>query len=428
MLSISPQKEDALKFPKDFLWGSSTAAHQVEGGNSNNDWWEFEKTLSAKFQSGKACDHYNRFREDFRLMKDLGQNAHRLSLEWSRLESEKGKWDEKEFEHYREVLKELKKQNIKVCLTIHHFTNPKWLMADGWEKRSTPKLFERFVKKVVKEYGDLVELWVTINEPMVFLYQGWKIGTWPPNKKAGAFKILKVFLNLVKAHKLAYRAIKKQKPNAQVGIANNCQAFYPYDRRRLRGLIWAYFIEFFTNHLFYKFSGLRCHDFLGVNYYFFHRLIKKGVFKTEFLDPKLEKREQNDLGWEINPDGMFDVLLALNHYKKPIYITECGLPTTYPGRRQRFLVQFIRQIHHALQAKVKIKGFFYWSFMDNFEWTDGFEPRFGLVEIDYKTQARKPRTSAHLYKKIIEENGISHELFKFFGHDVDYDPKTKKVN
>lgn len=427
MQSTSPKKEEALKFPKDFLWGSSTSSHQVEGNNKNCDWWEWEKTRLKKFQSREACGHYKKFREDFKLMKDLGQNAHRLSLEWSRLEPEKGKWDEKEFEHYREVLKELKKQGIKVCLTIHHFTNPKWLGASGWEKRKAPKLFARFVKKVAKEYGDLVDLWITINEPMVFLYQGWKVGLWPPNKKTGFLKVSKVFLNLVRAHKLAYRAIKCANPNAQIGIANNCQAFYPYNRRRLRSFIWAYFVEFATNHLFYKFTGLRYHDFFGVNYYFFHRLVKRGVFRTEFLDPKLEKREQNDLGWEINPDGMFDVLLALNHYKKPIYITECGLPTAYPGRRQRFLVQFIRQIHHAIQSGVNVGGFFYWSFMDNFEWADGFEPRFGLVEIDYKTLARKPRPSAYLYKEIIEHNGIPHKFFKYFGHDVHFDVKNKEA-
>lgn len=419
-------REQELKFPKDFLWGSSTAAHQVEGGNYNNDWWEFESHRPEKFHSGDACDQYNKYKDDFKLLKDLGQNAHRLSLEWSRLEPEEGKWDEAEWRHYEDVLEELKKHKIKVCLTIHHFTNPKWLGAAGWEKRKVVKKFKRFAEEAAKRFHGLVDLWITINEPMVFLYQGWTVGVWPPNKKSGFFKNAKVFFNLAAAHRAAYRAIKKYS-KAPVGIANNCQSFYPYDRRSLTSFIWAYFIEFFTNHLFYFWSRRRFHDFLGLNYYFHHRLVRRGIFKMEFLDPELENRDRNDLGWETNPDGMFDVLLSLNHYKKPIYITECGLASTHDGRRQRFLIQFIRQLHHGLAAGVKIKGFFFWSFMDNFEWADGFEPRFGLVEIDYKTQERRPRPSAYLYKRIIKNNKIDHELFKFFGHNIDYYPEGDEV-
>ncbi|PJA89692.1 MAG: glycoside hydrolase family 1 protein [Candidatus Magasanikbacteria bacterium CG_4_9_14_3_um_filter_32_9] len=426
MSNTKPPKEEELVFPKDFLWGSSTAAHQVEGNNKNNDWWEFEQTRPPKFRSKDACNQYNKYKEDFKLLKDLGQNAHRLSLEWSRLEPTEGNWDEKEWEHYRKVLEELKKQKIKICLTIHHFTNPKWLMAKGWEKRSVIKKFTRFAEEASKRFGDIVDVWITINEPMVFLYQGWKVGTWPPNKKVSFWKTSRVFFNLVKAHKKAYKKIKKHS-KSPIGIANNCQSFYPYDRRRLSSFIWVYFIELFTNHLFYFFSKIKNHDFLGLNYYFYHRVVKKGVFKTEFLDPEIEKRDRSDLGWEINPDGLFDVLLSLNHYKKPIFITECGLASTHDGRRQRFLVQFARQVHHAIQSGVKVKGFFYWSFLDNFEWADGFEPRFGMVEVDYKTQKRTPRPSAYLYKKIAEQNKIDHDLFKFFGHNIDFDPKTNKT-
>lgn len=415
-------------FPKDFFWGASTSAHQVEGENVNNDWWQFEQNKEEAFRSGIACDHFRQFKKDFSLLEDLGHNTHRLSLEWSRLESVKGEWNKEAFDHYREVLLDLKRRGIKVFLTIHHFTNPLWLGADGWEKFSTPKLFVRFVKKVAEEFDGLVDYWITINEPMVFLYMGWWVGKWPPRKKFRYVTIIKVFLNLVRAHCLAYRAIKKiSAKNTPVGIANNTQSFYSYDRRSILALLRTYLIEFATNHLFYLFTRLKYHDFLGMNYYFHHRVVRRGLFRRYTLDPNLEQRERSDMGWELNPDGMFDTLLALNHYKKPIFITECGVATDSEHVRQRFLVNFLKQVHHGISAGVDVRGFFYWSFMDNFEWADGFTPHFGLVEIDYRTLERKPRPTAYLYRRVIRKNQIDEELFKYFGYRTDYNPATDKV-
>jgi len=414
-------------FPKGFLWGAATSSHQVEGGNENCDWWKFE--IERKLElSGAACDQYSKYEEDAELISSLGQNAHRLSLEWSRIEPTPGVFDEEAIEHYRKVLSALKSRGIKVALTIHHFTNPSWLGAEGWERHSVVKHFTRFVDRVVREYDELVDLWITINEPMVFLFMGWQAGKWPPGKKASLYTTAKVFFHLARAHKESYRLIKTlSKKNTPVGIANNCQSFYAYDRRSIWAMLSAYAIEWATNHLFYFWTRPRYHDFLGLNYYFHHRVVMSGLFKSSFLDPNLEQRDRSDMGWELNPDGMFDVLLSLNHYRKPIYITECGVATDSEHVRQRFLVNFIKQVHHGISAGVNVKGFFYWSFMDNFEWADGFTPHFGLVAVDYKTQKRAPRDCAYLYARIIKRNEIDEELFKYFGYRTEYHSKTDTV-
>jgi len=415
-----------LLFPKNFLWGASTSAHQVEGENINNDWWEFEQQRIPKLRSGKACDQWNLYKEDIALIKKLGHQAHRLSLEWSRIEPSKGEWSQEAIDHYKNVLKELKKNDIKVCLTIHHFTNPKWLGAEAWEKSSTAILFERFAKKCAEEFGEYVDFWITINEPSVFMYQGWHVGVWPPGKKVSQWKQLHVLWIMAKAHKKAYQAIKKYS-QAPIGIANNVQSYQAYDRESLKSLFQTWLLEFSNNRLFYLLSGKNTHDFLGMNYYFHHRLVKSSGVIPNFLDPIHEKRERNDLGWEVHPEGLFQVIMSLNHYQKPMMITECGIATESEHVRQRHMMKVLKEVSHAIGAGANMIGFMYWSFMDNFEWADGFTPRFGLVEIDYKTQKRIPRNSAWLYKKIIQENQIHQDLFQYFGYQTEFDPKTNKV-
>lgn len=410
-----------LKFPQGFLWGAATSAHQVEGNNYNSDWWEWEqKTQPPSNQSGIACDQYNRYEEDFDLAKSFNHNAHRLSIEWSRIEPREGEFDPAEIEHYRKVLQSLKDRGFTVMLTLHHFTNPLWLTKKGgWEKGQTIKYFNRYVEKVAGEYKDLVDLWITINEPSIYAFGCYLSGKWPPQEKS-RWKAFWVLRNMAQAHKQAYNTIHSKIPNAKVGVAHNIISFDAFHHHSVREMLaqWAY--DFLENHFFYKLTGIKHHDFLGINYYFNRYISFNGEARLpNLVDVEITKKDVSDLGWEIYPEGIFDVLMDLSDYHLPIFITENGLASTNDDRRARFLISYLKEIYHAIQTGVDVRGYFHWSLLDNFEWADGFTPRFGLIEVDYQTLERTPRPSAQIYAEIIQHNGIPHHLMRLIGHTVE---------
>lgn len=427
-----PKHEHAnLEFPKGFLWGSATSAFQVEGNNINSDWWHWEqKNKSFAFRSGQACDQYNLYEEDFKLAKKLGQNAHRLSIEWARIEPVEGQFDQNEIDHYKKVLKSLKDQKMTVMLTLWHFTNPEWLaQKGGWENSKSADYFARFVEKIVPEIKEYVDLWITVNEPGVYAFMGYlggdNIGPWPPAKKSN-LAALKVTWNLARAHKKAYKAIHKIIPNTKVGMSQNVSSFQPFHKHSFREMFAVGISDIVTNHSFYYLTN-GYHDFLGINYYFHRRYNAENSFIPEVIDPETQKQEVSDLGWEIYPEGLFDVLADLSD-GLPIYITEAGIASTNDDRRTRFLIQYIQEVYRAIQAGIKIKGFFYWSLIDNFEWHRGFDPRFGLVEVNYENQKRNVRPSAYVYKEIIEHNGIPHDLLKLLGHTLNVSKELEKMD
>jgi len=414
-MSPPEEKHDhkALTFPEGFLWGAATSSYQVEGGNINSDWEDFKS-------AGEADNQYEVFEQDFQLAKDLGHNSHRLSIEWARIEPKEGEFNEAEIEHYKSVLKALKERHFTVMLTLWHVTLPKWLaQKGGWENFKAPLYFERYVKKIVPELKEYVDLFITVNEPGVFVFMaylgGSEIGPFPPAKKSNSAAI-KVTYNLARAHKKAFKAIHKIDTGAKVGVAQNVSSFEPFHKHSIREQLAVGLSDLISNHSFY-FLTKGYHDFLGLNYYFHHRYnLKKGFF-PERIDPTMEKRDVSDLGWEVNPEGLFSVLTDLSD-GLPIYITECGIASTNDDRRTRFLINYLQEVYRAIQAGVKVKGFFYWSLIDNFEWERGFEPRFGLIEVDYTNQKRIPRPSAEVYKEIIKRNGIPHDLLKLLGHGI----------
>lgn len=414
LLPKEKHEHEMLKFPEGFLWGTATSAHQVEGNNINSDWWEWEKGKIEDLRSGIGANQYELFQEDFKLLKDLSQNAHRLSIEWARIEPKEGIFDIGEIAHYTKMLKKLKSLNVKVFLTLWHFTLPKWV-ADrgGWENPKTADFFERFIKTIIPELKDYVDFWITLNEPGVYVYMSYLKGVWPPQKKS-KWKTIRAFFNLASAHKKAYALIHKLIPGAKVGLANNIQSFLETHKHSLIELLSIFFSDIINNHSFYYLtSGF--HDFLGINYYFHHRVQKAAENPIED-----ESHEVSDLGWEIYPEGIFDVLMDLKNHL-PIYITECGIASTNDDRRTRFLIHYIQEIYRAIQSGVNIKGFFYWSLIDNFEWDKGFAARFGLIEINYENQKRTIRPSAYVYSEIIKQNGIPHELLKLLGHRIRVD-------
>lgn len=384
-----------LKFPKGFLWGSATSAYQVEGGIKNNDW-------SKDFPAGRACDHYNRYEEDFDLLKKMHQNAYRFSIEWSRIEPEEGRFDKKEIEYYRKVLLALKKRQITPFVTLHHFTFPLWLTEKS--KGLNKKLlyyFERYVGYIVEELGDLVDFWITMNEPVLGAVATnlLKMGL---TQKRSLLRTILIIQAGIKAHNRAYQIIHSLNKKAKVGIAKNNIYFSPYNKNSFYDKLSALALSYFWNKYFLA-RVKNYLDFIGLNYYFHYRvkfplLLKDGKGTT------------SDLGWKIYPKGIYKLLKELKEYQKPIYITENGVADSKDLLRADFIKEHLFWIHKAIQEGVKVEGYFYWSLIDNFEWKEGFEAKFGLIEVDFKTFQRKLRPSALIYAQVCKENALEVEI------------------
>jgi beta-glucosidase len=420
-----PHIHETRKFPVGFLWGAATSAHQVEGNNTKNDWYVWEKAPGHILDgsvSGEACDHYRRYEEDFDLAAALGNNAHRLSLEWSRIEPERGTWDYDQVLHYRRVLESLRRRGMKVMLTVWHFTLPQWFAArGGWEATTAVHDFTRFAEFCARELGDLVDFWNTMNEPMVFLAQAYTAGVFPPGKRS-PLAAIHVFGKLTIAHKRAYEAIhrvaKEKGLTAVVGIAANIITFEPFGKQSPFDAMFVWFADWVFNHRFFL-STKGTHDFIGLNYYFHYRVkVRPTKISQFFYEVHAENREQSDLGWEINIMGIYEALVAMSRYKLPIIITEHGVANADDGKRPRIIVAALKEVYHAIRAGIDVRGYFHWSLLDNFEWEKGFTGRFGLYAVDYATQRRVPRRSALVYADICKENGIPHALLRFVGHGI----------
>ncbi len=426
----------ALSFPKGFLWGTATAAHQVEGANRNNDWWEWEH-LGGKIAdgttSGAACDQYNRYRHDFDLIKEFGHNAHRFSIEWSRIEPKKGVYSAAEIGHYRRMLEALRERGIEPMVTLHHFTNPLWLSREGgWENPQVVEHFTRYAKVVAAELGSLIRFWNTINEPTVYAYMSYADGIWPPGKKRLRSAAI-VLTNMLRAHALAYHIIHETSlgQGCSVGIAKHIRIFDPLRPNHWGDKALARLSDFIFNWWFLdaietgrlawpigigqKVQLLAAtHDFIGLNYYTremvrFNLLKPQALFREGFTRPG---SATNDMGWEIYPPGLYRALMRLKHYDKPIYITENGIPAVDDSLRQNYLRDHLIQTHRAVRDGADVRGYFHWSLLDNFEWESGLTPRFGLIEVDYKTQKRSPRPSAWIYSKVAAQNKLDPAWFE----------------
>jgi len=417
----------SFKFPRQFLWGSATSSHQVEGGNTNNDWWEWEKQGKVKEPSGKACDHWNRFREDFKLAKSLHHNTHRFSLEWSRIEPEEGRFSEEALSHYKEVIQSLKENGLEPIITLHHFTLPIWLSKQGgWLSKRTPELFGRYARKVVEKIGEGVRYWITVNEPEAYIYKGFLEGAWPPGEKSYE-KVWFALAHMLKGHVEAYDAIKKASrrfsgPPVLVGVAKQVIFFTPCSPKSWRDRFSVWLRNLAFNHLFAKaltrgrffFPGLfnirlrrsRTLDFIGINYYtrdFVHNEGFRGpaVFGDICtLKHHREVGKRNFLSWEIYPRGLYVVVKEFSRYGLPILITENGICIDDDAVRADFIEGHLRELALAMREGAPVIGYLYWSLLDNFEWAEGFAPRFGLIEVDYATQVRKVRPSALKFAEI----------------------------
>lgn len=395
-----------IKFPKDFLWGAATSSHQVEGDNLNNDWWEWERQGKSKEPSGKACRHYTLYREDLDLAKQLGHNAHRFSVEWSRIEPKEGVFDPQELEHYRRVIRAVKERGMEPLVTLHHFTSPQWFAArGGWENRGLVKYYLRYVEYIVGNLASDVRFWITINEPNIYAYLSYVTGVWPPQKKE-PLAACRVMGNFAQAHINAYRAIKgiyKKNGLAEpmISIAQNMQALEACSPG-IRNKLAVYLRDRIFNFAFInKVARKKALDFIGLNYY------NRGLVEVrgwgvrnlffDLCESNHKPLPRNSLGWDIYPEGLYLLLRKLKRYRLPVFILENGICTEDDALRWDFIRAHLDSAYRAIKDGVKVMGYIYWSLMDNYEWDKGFAPRFGLIGIDYATYERKVRPSAEKF-------------------------------
>lgn len=393
------------KFPKGFLWGAATSAYQVEGGIENNDW--ARDPLIAK--AGPACDHYHRYVDDFLIAKGLNHNAHRLSLEWSRIEPEKGRWNEQELRHYHHVLSFLKENGFVTFVTLHHFTNPLWFAKEGgWLNKNSTKYFEAFTSKIAQSLGHLIDFWITINEPNVYADMCYRAGIWPPHKRS-LLKTYRVYRNMLEAHNRVYEIIHKYYPKTQAGFAQNI-AFNEVDGWPNFSM-WDVYAVRFIDWMTIGFTYQRTkNDFVGLNHYF-HKVFS--LSKSKVVNREGKAINRTDKGWEIYPLAIYKVLLKLKKLDLPIYITENGIADSQDLKRADYIHDYLEQVYFAIRHGVDVKGYLYWSLLDNYEWPvksgdTGYGYKFGLVEVDFNSKAltRRVRESAKVYARICKENGL----------------------
>lgn len=415
-----------ITFPPDFVFGSAGAAHQIEGDNVHNDWWAHEHApdTNAVEPSGIACDHYHRFADDFRLVQALGQPAHRLSIEWSRIEPEEGQIQNDELEHYRVVLATLGELGIVPWVTLHHFTLPLWFARrGGFTRRENVEAFRRFVERVARAYGDLVEHWCTINEPTIHAEMGHRFGYFPP-RLTSAQVAADVLGNLFHAHAAAAEALRAHAARSPViGISLALQAHEPYrpdvaaDRefaaRRNAETNGVSLDALRTGVFSYpgrppeEIPGLHASSsFVGVQYYSRMRY-DAASGGPAIADPE---RQLSQLGWEVYPEGFTPLLQRAASTGLPVYVTENGMACDDDRIRVRFIAAHLAALDAARRAGADVRGYFYWSTMDNFEWNFGYAPKFGLIAVDRRTLARTPRPSAHFFAEVIRTRRLTGAL------------------
>lgn len=439
MTSIQP-----LRFPENFLWGVASAAHQNEGNNHNNDFWRWEQTghVHDGTTSGLATDWWDaahgRAESDFTRAAEMGLNTLRLSLEWSRIEPVENRWDDAAIDRYRQLLGTLRTLDTIPMVTLHHFTNPLWLAErGGWLAEDVVARFERYTAHVVDALGDLVDLWCTINEPMVYAYLSHLVGDWSPGRHNFP-QTFKVATTMMLAHRAAEQTIHARQPHARVGLVKHQPIFDPLRDHQLDKMVAGWQDTLFNRRIFQTVYENRLHfplnffakgitagqeDFIGINYYGRHTVkfslrAPFTMFGAAVIPPRAEMWAEPWTDREIYPHGLYRVCIAAAKYKKPIFITENGLADDADTRRPRFLLTHLAALHRAIQAGADVRGYYHWTFVDNYEWVEGWSTRFGLIALNPETQERTPRRSAGMFGAIARANAITPEIVEEFAPDA----------
>lgn len=416
------------RFPKDFLLGAATAAHQVEGNNINSDCWALENMVHTSFAepSLNAVDHYSRYEEDIALMAQAGLNAYRFSVEWARIEPVEGQFDEKEIAHYRDVIRCCKEKGLEPIVTLHHFTSPRWLITKGgWEADSTPGDFARYARFVAEQLGSELNYICTINEANMGLqvaaiaerYKrqmmskmaanktdgtvqvGMNLEKMLENQKAAAQETLDVFGTsachnftsprtshgdeiVMRAHIAAREAIREAAPHVKVGLTLSLHDIQPLPGGEARAETeWA---DEFTHYL----PAIAGDDFFGVQNYTRSRIDANGIAPTP------EGAELTQMDYEFYPVALENVIRAVHkNFKGELIVTENGIATADDTRRVEFIRLALEGVQNCMDDGIPVKGYCYWSLLDNFEWQKGYSMTFGLIGVDRKTQTRYPKKS-----------------------------------
>ena len=418
-----------MAFPKGFFIGAATAAHQVEGNNIHSDYWAQELLPHSSFTepSGIACDHYNRYEEDIRLLAEAGLNAYRFSVEWARIEPEEGEFDASEIEHYRRVIACCRANGVEPIVTLMHFTSPVWLIRKGgWEAESTVEYFRRYAAYVTEKLGSELHYICTINEANMGLqlatiskrFQlmaqqaaknaksaegtvqvGMNFGKMMENMKYSAAENAGVFGTpqpqifvssrtpegdalVFRAHQAAKTAIKTLYPNIQVGITlsvHDCQALPGGE-----SFAEAAWEEEFRHYLPY----IRDDDFLGVQNY------TRTLYGPQGQLPAPEGAELTQMDYEFYPEALEHVIRKVHDdFKGNLIVTENGVAISDDNRRVEFIRRALCGVENCVDDGIPVKGYCYWSLMDNFEWQKGFSMTFGLIAVDRTTLKRTPKKS-----------------------------------
>jgi beta-glucosidase len=441
-----------LRFPSGFVWGVATASHQVEGDNTNNQWYAWERKARL-VPSGLACDWWRHAEADFDRAQQMGITGMRLSLEWSRIEPDDGRWDDAAIERYRAMLRGLRERGIEPLVTLHHYTFPIWLERyGGFAGEEVIPRFARYATKCVETYGDLCDFWCTTNEPNVYALFGYISGTWPPGKKGALVSMIRAQANLLRAHAAGYRAIHAAQPAARVSLAHAVRVFDPANARSPLDRFAASWRDAGFNGLTLdaltlgRVRGLArgiagdlgavrdTYDFVGVNYYSrdmvaFDALRPQELFSRTFTPKHAQLMDDSvvfgETFGEIYPEGMRRVLQRLARMGKPIYVTENGVADRLDNRRPAALVRTLESLYRALQDGVDVRGYYHWSLIDNYEWAEGWNARFGLIAVDPSTQVRTPRPSAHLYERICRANALPEDVLDAYDVGVRYAPTER---
>lgn len=419
-----------MTFPSDFLWGTATSSHQVEGNNTRNDWWDWEQTpghILYNHKSGMACNWWENAEADLDLAMEMGTNAHRMSLEWSRIEPEPSVFDRDGLDRYRQILQAMNNRGIEPMVTLHHFSNPMWLVNKGdFNSDIIVEYFQRYTARVVDTLGDLIPKWITINEPMVFFLERYIDKNFPQPNRGGLFAGFQAMRQLLQCHAVAYHTIKEKYPTAQVGVAKN----WPIIEPKPGGNFLDKWLAGQTNKLFNE-SWMRAmvdgrvrwpfgrgkikylansFDFVGINYYtrYYVKFPPRRGFHENNWQPGTLISDGNY--GEVYPYGLYRAIKAALPYNKPIYITENGLPDKDDRLRSAFLLDHLRQIWHAISFCYPVMGYYHWSLIDNFEWDRGWTQRFGLIALDPESQERTWRRSGRLYAEICRSFSVSSDM------------------
>jgi beta-glucosidase len=381
-----------LAFPPDLLWGTAVSAHQIEGGNTNNDWWAFEHAPDSGCaeSSGDACDSFHRFGDDLDLVAGMGLNAYRFSLEWSRIEPAEGEYSVAALDHYRRLCDAARERGVVPVVTFHHFTLPLWLSdRGGFEADDAPERFAAYVARAGAALGDLIGWACTINEPNVVGAMGYTIGEYPPGIKDDLVRHLAVNEAFVRAHRLAVDALRSGPGEFPVGLTLSMSENVADEG----GEVTRDAAEEILENTFLR--ATEGDDFVGVQAY------TRMHFGPEGQAPDDPSVPQTQMGTENWPHAVGHCVRRTAAFTGlPIVVSESGIATEDDAERVAYLDTVLRDVHSCIDEGIDVRGFFVWSLLDNFEWNLGFVPKLGLCSVDRSTFERTPKPSADWYGKI----------------------------